>query len=162
MRVTDALAFSNVPPPLGSDEVALFGRRKRILTRLLVVEDEPLIAFANEHMLGDAGFEIVDTVDRVADALRCIEEGGIDLVLVDVNLADGSGIDVARAAHARGVQVMFVTGNCPGEARAFAAGCLSKPYAPRDLLLAIDAIEAVVGGKEPKRLPSGFALFEKA
>ena len=132
------------PPPLGSDEVALFGRRKRVLTRLLVVEDEPLIAFATEHLLGDAGYEVVDTVDRVADAIRCVEKGtAIDLVLVDVNLADGSGIDVARAAHARGVQVMFVTGNCPGEARGFAAGCLSKPYAPRDLLGAIEAIEAV-------------------
>ena len=143
--------------------MALFGRKKRLLTRLLVVEDEPLIAFATEHLLGDAGFEVVDTVDRVADAIRCIEEGtGIDLVLVDVNLADGSGMDVARAAHARGVQVMFVTGNCPGEARAFAAGCLSKPYAPRDLLAAIEAIEAVVSGREPKRLPNGFALFERA
>ena len=134
-----------------------------MLTRLLVVEDEPLIAFATEHLLGDAGFEVVDTVDRVADAMRLIEGGaGIDLVLVDVNLADGSGIDVARAAHARGVQVMFVTGNCPGEAHGYAAGCLSKPYAPRDLLLAIDAIEAVAGGREPKRLPSGFKLFERA
>ena len=134
-----------------------------MINRLLVVEDEPLIAFANEHMLGDAGYEIIDTVDRVADAIRCIEAGvAIDLVLVDVNLADGSGIDVARAAHARGVQVMFVTGNCPGEAKAYAAGCLSKPYPPRDLLLAIEAIEALVSGREPKRLPSGLTLFERA
>ncbi len=143
--------------------MALFGRKKRRLTRLLVVEDEPLVAFATEHLLGDAGFEVVDTVDRVADAMRVIESGvEIDLVLVDVNLADGSGIDVARAAQARGMCVMFVTGNCPGEARAFAAGCLSKPYSPRDLLAAIDAVEAVVDGREPKRLPSGFALFERA
>jgi len=143
--------------------LALFGRKKRRLTRLLVVEDEPLVAFATEHLLGDAGFEVVDTVDRVADAMRVIESGvEIDLVLVDVNLADGSGIDVARAAQARGMCVMFVTGNCPGEARAFAAGCLSKPYSPRDLLAAIDAVEAVVDGREPKRLPSGFALFERA
>ena len=143
--------------------MALFGRRKRRLTRLLVVEDEPLVAFATEHLLGDAGYVVVDTVDRVADAMRLIEGGAeIDLVLVDVDLADGSGIDVARTAHDRGVHVMFVTGNCPGEARAFATGCLSKPYSPRDLLLAIDAVDAVVDGREPKRLPAGFALFERA
>ena len=106
---------------------------------------------------------MVDTVDRVADALRVIGDGAaIDLVLVDVNLADGSGIDVARAAHGRGVAVMFVTGNCPGEAKAYAAGCLSKPYSPRDLLAAIDAVEAVVEGRVPRRVPSGFSLFGTA
>ena len=142
--------------------MALFGRRKRRLTRLLVVEDEPLVAFATEHLLGDAGYQVVDTVDRVADAVRVIEDGGaVDLVLVDVQLADGSGIEVARAAHGRGVHVMFVTGNCPGEARAFATGCLSKPYAPRDLLAAIEAVDAVADGRAPKRLPSGFAVFEQ-
>jgi DNA-binding response OmpR family regulator len=79
-----------------------------------------------------------------------------------VNLADGSGVDVARAAHARGFPILFVTGHCPGEARALAAGCLSKPYPQRDLLAAIDAIEAVAEGKKPKRLPGSFSLFAKA
>ena len=141
----------------------IFGRKKRRIERLLLVEDEPLVAFENEHFLGDAGFEIVATVDSVADAVRVIgEEADIDLVLVDVSLADGSGIEVARAAHAKGFPVLFVTGNCPGEARALAAGCLSKPYPPRDLLAAIDAIEAVIEGQKPKRLPHSFSLFPKA
>ena len=83
-------------------------------------------------------------------------------MLADVALADGSGIDVAQAAFDRGVAVMFVTGNCPGEARALAAGCLSKPYSQRDLLAAIAAIDASIDGRRPKRLPSGFSLFEKA
>jgi hypothetical protein len=55
-----------------------------------------------------------------------------------------------------------VTGACPEGARAVAAGCLSKPYAQRDLLAAINAIEAVIEGKKPRRLPNGFSLFEKA
>lgn len=142
----------------------IFGRgKKRRIERLLIVEDEPLVAFDTEHFLGDAGFQIVATVDSVADALRVIGEGAeIDLVLVDVSLADGSGIAVAQAAKARGIQVLFVTGNCPGEARALAAGCLSKPYPQRDLLAAIDAIEAVIDGNTPKRLPNGFSLFQRA
>jgi DNA-binding response OmpR family regulator len=123
----------------------LFGKKKRQIVRLLVVEDEPLVAFDTEYMLVEAKFTIVATTDRV---------------LVDVNLADGSGIDVARAAHARGVPVMFVTGSCPVEATTLAAGCLSKPYAQRDLLDAIAAIEAMLEGTAPKRLPSGFTLFE--
>jgi DNA-binding response OmpR family regulator len=142
----------------------IFGRsKKRLIERLLLVEDEPLVAFDTEHFLGEAGFEVVATVDSVADAVRVIgEDSDIDLVLVDVSLSDGSGTEVARVAHARGIQVLFVTGNCPGDAMALAAGCLAKPYPQRDLLAAIDAIEAVIDGVEPKRLPTGFSLFRKA
>jgi len=140
----------------------IFGRRKRSITRLLLVEDEPLVAFDNEHVLTDAAYEIVATVDRVADAVDVIASGApIDLVLVDVSLADGSGIAVARAAGERGVPVLFVTGNCPVEAPEVASGCLSKPYAPRDLLSAIQAVEAQIDGKPPKRLPAGLRLFER-
>jgi CheY-like chemotaxis protein len=141
----------------------LFGKKKRLITRLLVVEDEPLVAFDAEHLLRDAKYEIVATVDRVADALAEIADGKpIDLVLADVTLADGSGLDVARAARERGIPVLFVTGSFPAEAETLAAGCLDKPYAPRDLIGAIEAIEAGLQGKSPKRVPSGFRMFVPA
>lgn len=138
----------------------LFAKKKRRISNLLLVEDEPLVAFDTEHFLRDAEYAVIATVDRVADALTVIgSDHEIDLVLVDISLADGSGIDVARAAHGAGVPVLFVTGSCPEGGRAVAAGCLAKPYAQRDLLAAIAAIEAVLEGKKPKRLPSGFSLF---
>lgn len=141
----------------------LFGKKQRRIVRLLIVEDEPLIAFDTEHLLTEDGYEVVATVDKVADASALIADGSaIDLVLVDVNLADGSGVDVARAAHGRTIPVLFVTGQCPGEAEAFASGCLSKPYTQRSLLGAIGAIESALDGKRPRRLPRGLRLFEKA
>lgn len=141
----------------------LFGKKERRITRILVVEDEPLVAFDTEHFLGSEGFEIVGTFDTVADARAMIESGAdIHLVLVDVNLSDGSGVSVAQAAADRGIKVVFVTGNCPGEAKALAVGCLAKPYAQRDLLSAIGALEKVMEGKTPKRLPSSFKLFVTA
>ncbi|KQU55702.1 response regulator [Sphingomonas sp. Leaf339] len=141
----------------------LFGKKKRHIVRLLVVEDEPLVAFDNEHVLSEAKYEVVATVDRVADAVDILSDGqAIDLILVDVNLADGSGLDVARAARQRDIPVMFVTGSLPPEAVELAAGCLSKPYNQRDLLSAIVAIEAGLQGKPPKRLPPGFRLFAPA
>jgi DNA-binding response OmpR family regulator len=144
-------------------DLMLFGRKKRQIVKLLVVEDEPLVAFDAEHVLSDADYEIVATVDKVADAMALLADGvEIDLVLVDVNLADGSGVDVARAAQAREVPVLFVTGACPPEAIELAAGCLSKPYAQRDLLGAITAIEDGMQGKPPRRLPPGFRLFVQA
>jgi DNA-binding response OmpR family regulator len=141
----------------------IFRKKKRRIEQLLVVEDEALVAFDTEHFLRDSGFDIVATLDRVADAIRVIgTERDIDLVLADISLADGSGIEVARAAHAKGIPVLFVTGQCPNEARALAAGCLSKPYPQRDLLAAIDAIEAVIEGQQPRRLPPSFSLFAEA
>lgn len=139
----------------------LFGRKKRRIEHLLVVEDEPLVAFDTEHFLRESGFTIVATVDSVAQASRIVEtESSLDLVLADIRLSDGSGVEVAKAAQARGVPVLFVTGNCPAEARALAAGCLAKPYPQRDLLVAIDAIDAVLAGRAaPKRLPNSFSLF---
>jgi len=142
--------------------VAMFERKKRRFLRLMIVEDEPLIAFDNERFLTDEGFEIVATVDRVEDAVALIERQAIDMVLADVSLSDGSGIDVARAAHEAGIAVLFATGECPVEAKSLADGCLGKPYTQRDLLLAIGAIEAVHAGQMPKRLPAGFTLFKTA
>ena len=136
------------------------GRRKRTINRVLVVEDEPLVAFDTEYLLGDAGYSVVATVDRVADAVTVVGDGrDVDLVLVDVRLADGSGVEVARAAHGRGVAVLFVTGNCPTEGRTLAHGCLAKPYAARDLLAAIEALDQVRQGEQPRRLPNGLSLF---
>lgn len=136
----------------------VFGRRKRQIHRLLVVEDEPLIAFDNEHALSEAGFDVVATVARADEAVAALS-GGVDLVVSDIQLADGSGIDVARAAQAAGVPVLFVTSLCPAEAQALAAGCLAKPYAPRDLIAAIKAIDATLAGEKVRRLPSGLRLF---
>lgn len=139
----------------------LFGRRKRRIERVLVVEDEPLLAFDTEHFLAGEGFVIAATVDTIAEALRVIAtDAELDLVLADVSLADGSGVEVARAAKQRDLPVLFVTGSFPEEARALAAGCLAKPYPQRDLLAAIGAIEAALDGtRAPGRLPGNFSLF---
>jgi two-component system, response regulator PdtaR len=138
----------------------LFARRQRKINRILIVEDEPLVAFDNEHFLRDAGYDVAATVDTVADAIAAIERGA-DLVLADVRLSDGgNGRDVARIAHERGVPLIYVTGSVPDdEARGYAMGLLRKPYGQRDLLAAIEAADATLGGRKPRRLPRSFTLF---
>ena len=141
----------------------LFGKKERAIIRLLIVEDEPLVAFDTEYFLTDANFEIVATVDRVADAMVHLEgESDIHLILVDVNLTDGTGLDVAHAAALKQVPVMFVTGDLPEGAEAVAHGFLAKPYQQRALLRAIEVIDEVLRGKTPKKLPAGFKLFRTA
>lgn len=137
----------------------LFGKRERSLKRILIVEDEPLVAFDNEHSLREAGYEIVATVDTVEDAVRAIDED-VDLVLADVRLSDGgNGRDVARAAQQMGVPLIFVTGGRPDDARSLAIGLLTKPYSQRDLLAAIAAVDAKLSGKPVKKPPKCFTLF---
>jgi DNA-binding response OmpR family regulator len=138
----------------------LFDKRARTVRRLLIVEDEPLVAFDNEHVLHESGFEVIATVDRVAAAVAMLESEQIDLVLADVKLSEGdSGLDVARAAHDRDVPVLFVSGHCPGGAGHFAVGCLAKPYRQRDLIHAIDAVEAHLKGKKKRKTPEGLTLY---
>ena len=136
-----------------------FGRKKRHIVRLLVVEDEPLVAFDNEYSLSDAGFTVVATVARADAAIAALKDG-VDLVVSDVQLDEGSGLDVARAAQAAGIPVLFVSGAMPAEAQSLAAGCLAKPYAPRDLVAAIRAIDTALAGGKVGRLPGGLTLFE--
>jgi DNA-binding response OmpR family regulator len=139
----------------------LFGRRERAISRILIVEDEPLVAFDNEHLLGDAGYVVVATVDSLADAEEALASHEIDLVLSDISLnGDGDGLDVARAAGAKGVPVLFVTGNCPEEARGLGLGWLAKPYTSKMMRSALDTVDRKLQGRAVKRLPAGLSLYE--
>jgi len=141
----------------------LFAKRERLIRRILIVEDEPLVAFDNEHGLTDAGYEVVATVDCFADAKAVIGREKLDLVLTDIALnGAGDGHDVARAARAKGVPVLFVTARCSEEGRALGAGCLAKPYSMTVLERALSAVDQALQGKPPKRLPRGLTLFEMA
>ena len=141
----------------------LFDKHERVIRRILIVEDEPLVAFDNEHLLGEAGYEVVATVDTLADAVRVLAEEPVDLVLSDIKLnGEGDGMDVARAAAAKNVPVLFVTGNCPAEARSLGVGCLAKPYTDRILRNALDALDRTMQGKKVRRLPAGLSLYEEA
>ncbi|HYJ28892.1 MAG TPA: response regulator [Allosphingosinicella sp.] len=142
----------------------LFGKRERLIQRILVVEDEPLVAFDNEHLLGEAGYEVVATVDSLEDARAVIEsEEKIDLVLTDISLSgEGDGTDVARIAGGRGIPVLFVSGACPEGAQSLAVGCLSKPYSEKVMKAALDCLDEVLQGNEVKKLPPQLSLYERA
>jgi CheY-like chemotaxis protein len=142
----------------------LFGKRERLIRRILVVEDEPLVAFDNEFSLGEAGYEVVATVDNLAAARAVIEsEEKIDLVMTDIRLnGEGDGTGVARIARGRGVPVLFVTGHCPEEAQTLAVGCLAKPYSDKVLKAALECLDEVLQGKDVKKVPPQLSLYEKA
>jgi two-component SAPR family response regulator len=137
----------------------LFGKRKQDVKRILIVEDEPLTAFDNENMLGDAGYEVVATVDDLDEALAVLEREAVDLILSDVRLrGDKTGIDLAHAARAKGVPTLFATGHSYPGASEVAVGCVMKPYTERQLCKAIECIDRHLQG-EVVRPPKGVELF---
>jgi DNA-binding response OmpR family regulator len=138
----------------------LFGKRERRISRIMIVEDEPLVAFDNEYLLKDAGYEVVATVDTLEAAREVIETEPLDLVLTDIKLnGDGDGTGVARLARNKGVPVLFVTGNCSEDSQSLALGCLAKPYGARVLLNALNAIDDHLQGKAMKKVPEQLTLY---
>ena len=140
----------------------LFGKRKQVVKRILIVEDEPLTAFDNENALGDAGYEVVATVDDLDEALKLLEREQIDLILSDVRLRkDQTGIALAKAAKARGVPTLFATGHRYPGAEEVAIGCVLKPYSERQLCKAIECVDRHLQGQTVKP-PKGIELFISA
>jgi CheY-like chemotaxis protein len=137
----------------------LFGKRKQIVKRILIVEDEPLTAFDNENILGDAGYEIVATVDDLGEALNALDREQVHLVLSDVRLRkQQTGIKLAQHAKARGVPTLFATGHPYPGAAEVAIGCLLKPYSERQLIKAIECVDRHLQGEKVKP-PKGLELF---
>ena len=141
----------------------LFGKRNRVVKRILIVEDEPLTAFDNEVMIGDLGYEVVATVDGFDQAIALLDREKIDLVFSDLRLSgERSGLDLARAAKDRTVPVLFATGHeVPEDAKPLAVGCLHKPYTERQLKNALDTVDRLLAGETAKP-PRGLDLYPAA
>jgi DNA-binding NtrC family response regulator len=79
-------------------------------TRLLLIEDNIDVRLAVEDALSMAGFDVI-SVETVRSARRLLETQEFGIVLTDGALPDGTGIDVADEATARGIPVLIVTGH---------------------------------------------------
>jgi two-component system, response regulator PdtaR len=134
--------------------------------RILIAEDEALIALELTESLEHDGHEVVGPATTMAEALALCEAGPPELALLDINLGDGSsGVTLARALLARwGVPSIFASGQ-PMEARRardIALGYIEKPYQPETVLRSIKVAREIMGGGTPKRIPAGFELFSTA
>ncbi len=78
--------------------------------RVLVIEDEALVAMLLEDMLQDIGCGEVELAPRFADGMRAAENGTFDVAILDVNLDGTSSFPIADRLIARGVPVIFATG----------------------------------------------------
>lgn len=121
-------------------------RRPVAGARVLVVEDESLVAMMLGDMLEDLGVTVVGPVGTRGTALQLLASGArIDLALLDVNLGGENVYDVAEALAGIGVPFVFVSGYGAGgiDPRYAQAPVLAKPFQPA--LLARVVGEALAG-----------------
>jgi len=79
-------------------------------SKILVVEDEMIVAWLLEDMLAELGCHVVGPAASVKKALSMIESDAIDVAVLDVNLNGEMSYPIADALAARGVPFVFVTG----------------------------------------------------
>ena len=110
--------------------------------RILIIEDEAIVAMELRFVLEDLGHEVVGTAADARTARNLVREMEVDLALVDIHLSDGpTGIELGRClAQDEGVTVLYMTAN-PGMVRdgvAGTIGVLSKPTDERAVYRAVD------------------------
>lgn len=138
----------------------LFASRPTCIKRLLVIEDDPLTAFDNEHTLKHSGYDVVATVNSGEAAVAVIASEQIDALVLDLGLAGHmSGREVARIARDRGIAVLLVTGQCPVDAEEMAVACLGKPHSAAALVSALKAVETMTCKNKTPRKVSGLTTF---
>lgn len=104
--------------------------------RLLVVEDEALVAMLIEDVLADAGFEVVGPFGQAAKALSSLADETVDAAILDVNLGGGErSYSVASELSERGVPYIFLTGHGRAgiDLRYADVPVLQKPFDPQTL-----------------------------
>ena len=115
------------------------------MTRILVVEDESSFSEALEFLLGKEGFSVV-TAATGTEALKKFEQGGIDLILLDLMIPEVSGTEVCRQIRSKSkVPIIMLTAKDSEVDKVVgleigADDYVTKPYSARELVARINAV----------------------
>lgn len=131
--------------------------------RILIIEDEALVAMELRFVLEDLGHQVVGTAADAPTARDLVRDAGVDLALVDIHLSDGpTGIELGRElSQQEGVTVLFMTAN-PGMLREGVAGTigvLSKPTDEQAVQSAVDYALRRRSGRPIEYAPPQLKLF---
>ena len=123
--------------------------------RILIVEDEAIVAMMFEDELLEAGARVIGPAATAAEALRLVEvaatEGGLDAAVLDLNLQGEMALLVADRLAARGVPFLFATGYAKGCDTGGHSGTpvLYKPFNPHQLVGAVASLATARTGGPP-------------
>lgn len=102
--------------------------------RILVVEDEFIVAAMIGDILEDEGAEVVGPAGSLGEGLALAERERLDAAVLDWNLGGQPGAPVARALRTRGVPFVIATGYGAVQDEFADVTVLSKPYQPGKLV----------------------------
>jgi two-component system response regulator RegX3 len=115
------------------------------MTKILIVEDESSFSEALEFLLGKEGFSVL-TAATGTEALKKFEQGGIDLILLDLMIPEISGTEVCRQIRAKSkVPIIMLTAKDSEVDKVVgleigADDYVTKPYSARELVARINAV----------------------
>lgn len=114
------------------------------MSKILIVEDDITIIRTLEAYLLSEGFETI-SVSGQRQALAALENENVDLLLLDISLAEGNGFAVCEAAKGHGLPVIFLTAS--GDENSVVRGLdmgaddyIAKPFRPRELVSRIRSV----------------------
>ena len=112
--------------------------------RILIVEDEPLVAMLLEDMIIDLGHEVVGPALRLETAFDLVDAERLDAAILDVNLGSGRSYSLAEKLAAKRIPFAFATGyGSPGMNWEERVPVLRKPFEQK----AVNAVVAdLLGG----------------
>ncbi|HEX8480575.1 MAG TPA: response regulator [Allosphingosinicella sp.] len=110
--------------------------------RILIVEDEMLVAMNIEDMLLELGHEVAGLASRLGPALALARDGLFDAAMLDVNLAGELSFPIAELLVERRIPFLFATGygRAGIEERFRASPILQKPFRSAELRTALAAL----------------------
>ena len=112
--------------------------------KILIVEDEFIVAHDLRMILERAGYSVVGIADSVKTAKSILEENEVDLILLDIYLKGRlTGIDLAQELMAQHIPFIYISANSNEKVLEAAKstspyGFIIKPYREKDVLMAID------------------------
>jgi CheY-like chemotaxis protein len=127
------------------------------MLKVLIVEDDLMIADMAEEMLVEHGYEVCGIARSVAEAVALGLRHQPDLAIIDLRLADGDlGTEVAAQLKALGrLGVLYATGNMAQIILTDGDACLAKPYSGPDLMRGLEIVaEIVASGERRRRFPA--------
>jgi DNA-binding response OmpR family regulator len=152
----------------GVEPARAYSRSGVQVLRVLIAEDELMIADLLEDVLTTSGYEVCGIARTVDEAVALGELHKPDLALLDVRLARGGcGPEIARRLNSRGrFGVLYTTGD---DARistltlADGEASIGKPYRAEDLVRALEIVRQIAtGGTATPPFPQGFRLLPES
>ncbi len=124
------------------------------MLKLLIVDDEKETRDLLKNMISQSftDIEIVGEVESVAGGIKAITEANPDVVLLDIDLTDGSGFEILEKTKHENFMVVFITAHNKYAIKAFRISAIDYLLKPVDINDLIEAIEKCKKQKEVREL----------